>query len=68
MVNEAKKADPRSDAKIYGIGLELLAKRAFAGQEKQRIPNICSCEGAKKINGPLPRLQFRAEKNNSVIR
>jgi hypothetical protein len=68
LVNKAKKSDARSDAKSYSFGFELRAKWTLTGEKKQRILNICSCEGANKVNGSLPGLQFGAENNNSVAR
>ena len=51
-----KKTDARSDSKSCGVGFELPTKRTVANEKKERVLNICPCEGAKKVNGPLPRL------------
>ena len=68
MVDEPKKADARSHAESCGFGFKLLSKRTFAGEKNESVANICFCEGAKQINGPLPRLELGAEENHSIAR
>jgi len=46
LVDEAKKADARSNAKSCGFRFKLGSKRTFASEKQERIRDVCFCEGA----------------------
>ncbi len=68
LIDEAKKANARRNAKSGCLGFELRTERALTGEDKEPVGKLCVRKGAKEIERALPGLKFRAEEDNSLIR
>ena len=68
LVDEPKKANLRTDTQSCRFILEVLTKRTFARENQKSVRELGFGESAQEVDGALPRLQLRAEKNNGTRR